>query len=86
MSIRLGHMSIKDIENRVGVIFPKELVVFMEKRNQEEADAVQKGKWHCFDIPFNLVCGDTEIAQKVYDHLKPISGQFERQLGISITK
>ena len=86
MSIRLGNMSIKDMENRVGVSFPKELVSFMNDRHQPEADTVQKGKWHCFDIPFSLVCGDMETAQKVYDHLKPIAGQFEKQLDISITK
>jgi hypothetical protein len=81
----LGNLSITEIENRVKVNFPEELKVFLKESHQARADNIQKGKWHCFDIPFNFVCGDLETAKTVYKHLKDVAGDFAQQMEISIS-
>lgn len=84
MSIFLGNLSIEEIESRSGVKFPEGLVEYMKPRKQEKAANIKHGKWHCFDIPFNLVCGDMVTAKKIYDYLKPLSKDFKEQLQISL--
>jgi len=81
----LGNLCIKSIEKRTGVVFPKELIEFMEKTYQSKATDIEKRKWHCFDIPFNLVCGDKETAENIYKYLKPLSSDFVEQMQISIS-
>jgi len=39
-------------------------------RRQQSASKVKQGMWHYFDIPFVLVCGDTETATEIYGHMK----------------
>ena len=80
----LGNLSIEEIESRSGVKFPDELISYMESRRQQKAENVQKGYWHCFDIPFVLVCGDMDTAQKIHNYLIPLSGDFKEPLQISI--
>ncbi len=82
----LGNLSIEEIEKRAGVKFPDELVDYMKPRWQQKAENVGKGKWHCFDIPFNLVCGDMETATEIYNHLKAFSSDFKEPLQITLTK
>lgn len=80
----LGNLSIKEIEKRLGIDFPIECINFMQKTKQETATNIKKNKWHCFDIPFVLVCGNIEIAQKIYDYLLPLTKKMKTQLQISI--
>lgn len=70
MNIMLGNMSVNDIEKRIGIEFPEEIREFMQETNQENASKVEKGKWHCYDIPFSIVCGDMEIATKIFNSVK----------------
>lgn len=86
MSILLGNLNIDEIEKRSGVKFPKELVDYMEPRKQDNASNVKPGKWHCFDIPFNLVCGDMDTAKEIYNHLAPLAGDFKEKMQISISE
>ena len=85
MAIYLGNLSIEQMENRAGVEFPDKLKDYMKTRKQESASNIKKGKWHCFDIPFVLVCGDMETATEVHNHLKELSEAFEQPLQISIS-
>jgi len=85
MSIFLGNLDIRKIENRTGVKFPKELIDYMNSRKQDRASNVKPGKWHCFDIPFTLVCGDRQTAKKIYEYLKPLSKNFKKPLQISLS-
>jgi hypothetical protein len=82
--ILLGNLTINDIEKRSGVIFPEELKSYMQTRQQPDASNVKDGKWHCFDIPFNLVCGDMETANEIFRHLSPLSSDFKEKLQISL--
>jgi len=58
----LGNQSIDQIEERIGIKFPANIRIFMEKTRQNNANNIKKGKWHCFDIPFCMLCGDRETA------------------------
>ena len=84
MGFMLGNLSVDEMQRKCGVEFPVELVDYMKSRHQPEAENVQSGKWHCFDLPFTLVCGDMETAQEVFRYLSPLSSQFKQQMGISI--
>lgn len=86
MAIFLGNLNIDEIENRIGIKFPQALIDFMKTRKQEKASNINPGKWHCFDIPFNLVCGDIETVKEIYKHLAPIAKDFKTQLQISLDK
>lgn len=85
MSIYLGNLSINEIEKRSGVEFPKELKDYMEPTRQQSASNIKKGEWHCFDIPFVLVCGDMQTATEIHGHLKEFSSDFKEPLQISIS-
>jgi len=82
--INIGNLTIKEIESRAGVEFPPELKGYMEPRHQAEASKIKAGKWHCFDIPFTLVCGDMETATQIHNHLKGLAANFTRPLQISL--
>lgn len=84
MSIMLGNLTVPEIEKRSGVEFSKELKQLMEGTHQPEASNIADGKWHCFDIPFTLVCGGIPIAQQIYDHLKADSSKFVERLEIAL--
>ena len=84
MSVMLGNLSIKEIEKRMGIPFPDDVKEFMSKTRQADAQHVPKGKWHCFDIPFNMVCGDMETAAKIYNSVKARSGEVKQPLQFSI--
>lgn len=84
MNIMLGNLTVSEIEKRSGVTFPSELKQLMEETYQADANNIADGKWHCFDIPFTLVCGGMTIAQRVYDHLKSESCNFKEPLHIAL--
>jgi len=78
----LGNLSLQEMQKRSGVEFPDELLEYMGSRHQEAADKIAPGKWHCFDLPFTLVCGDMETAQSIYNHLVPLTSKFKEQMQI----
>jgi hypothetical protein len=84
MNIYLGDLSITEIEKRMGISFPDKLITYLSDKHQDNASNIAKGKWHCFDLPFNMVCGDMEIAQTVYDSLKHLSKDIKKPLQISV--
>jgi len=84
MSIMLGNQSIEQIENRTGIKFPDKIKEYMEENHQHSASNIQKGKWHCFDIPFVLECGDYETAKRIYESVKEKSSEVKEALQIAV--
>jgi hypothetical protein len=80
----LGNLSVSQIEERLGIEFPVQIRKFMIENNQSIAENIQKGKWHCFDIPFNIVCGDLETATKIYESVKDRSHECKDKLSFSL--
>ena len=86
MNIRLGNLSATDMEKRLGIEFPEDIKEFMNQTQQQKAADVQVGKWHCFDMPFELVCGDMETATKIFNSVKDKSDQCKEPLRRSINQ
>jgi len=84
MNIMLGNQSVGQIEKRLGIEFPEEIREFMKNTHQPSANNIMKGKWHCFDIPFILVCGDIETATKIYNSVKDKSDECKEILQFSL--
>ena len=80
-----GNLKVEEIERRLGIEFPTEIREFMRNTHQAKAETIEKGKWHCFDMPFNLVCGDVETATKIYNSVKDRAEEVKEQLQFSIT-
>lgn len=85
MNIMLGNQSVSQIEERLGIEFPEDIREFMRKTHQDSATHIEKGKWHCFDLPFKLVCGDIETATKIFNSVKDRSDECKEQLQFSLS-
>lgn len=81
----LGNLSVQQIEKRLGIEFPEEIRELMRKTHESNANNIPKGKWHCFDIPFNMVCGDIEIATKIFNSVKDRSNECKETLQFSLS-
>ena len=81
----LGNLSVKQIEERLGIEFPENIREFMKKSHQPVASNIGVGKWHCFDLPFNLVCGDIEVATKIFNSVKEKSSECKESLQFSLS-
>ena len=86
MSILLGNLSLEQIEDRMGVIFPEDLRAHLLKNQQDSADTskLKSGNWHCFDIPFTMVCGSMGLAQKIYSAMNPFAADIKTALRLSV--
>lgn len=85
MNIMLGNLSVEQIEERLGIEFPQEIRDFMKVNHQPAASNIAKGKWHCFDMPFHMVCGDIETATKIYESVKDKSNECKDVLRFSLS-
>ena len=65
MGIMLGNLTLKQIEERTGISVSDDDRAELNGMRQEKAENIAPGKWHCFDLPFMIVCGDKPTAEKV---------------------
>jgi len=65
MGIMLGNLTLKQIEGRTGIELSAEDRADLNGMRQEKAENIASGKWHCFDLPFMIVCGDKPTAEKM---------------------
>lgn len=65
MGIMLGNLTPSQIEERTGISISAEDKAELSGMRQEKAENIAPGKWHCFDLPFMVVCGDKPTAEKV---------------------
>ena len=86
MSIMLGNFSTEQLQIILGIELSKEESDLLESMRQNEASNIAKDKWHCFDMPFVLICGSMDTAIKVHEVLLPYSEKMKRQIKISIEK
>ena len=69
MGIMLGNLTVRQIEDRTGIKFSDKDVAELNEMRQEKAENIESGKWHCFDLPFMIVCGDKPTAEKILNIL-----------------
>ena len=85
MSIRLGNLSLEEIQKEAGGIFPTDFVDFMQNKRQENVSVpIAKDKWHCFRFPFELAVGE-ELLDAVKTHLVPLGKDFKKALRVSVS-
>lgn len=84
MAIYLGNLTVRDIEQRLGITLPVGDAQTLSNCRQDNAKVSDASKWHCFDIPFTIVCGSMETAVKVRDILAPHADKMKCPLQISI--
>jgi hypothetical protein len=78
----LGNLSVEQMEERLGIKFPTELVEYLSTRHQDRAEHLAADTWHCFDIPFTLMCYDRAMAEKIFNFLRPFSTEMKTQIQI----
>lgn len=69
MGIMFGNLTVRQIEDRTGIKFSDKNVAELNEMRQEKAENIESGKWHCFDLPFMIVCGDKPTAEKILNML-----------------
>ena len=77
-----GNLKTEEILDRLGVEISEEDFKKLDSLREDNAD-VPKGKWHGFDTPFQIVCGDIETAKSVTSILSPYADKFKRQIQIA---
>ena len=84
MNIHLGNLSVREIEERLGIEFSQSEREFLTGTRQQICDAVKGEQWHCYDIPFLIHCGSMEFARKVRDLLLPYGKRMKTQVQIGV--
>ena len=74
--IMLGNLSVKEVEERLGITFNDELKKLINEENRQHKvsdrrkdDVKWEKDWHCFDIPFMIMLRNYDLAVKVKDLL-----------------
>lgn len=84
MSIYLGNLSAKQMCERLGVEYTEQIADMEIAREQMARVKSGTDKWHCFDIPFEVVCGTKEVAYVWYDLLSPVEKQMKEPIRFSV--
>ena len=82
----LGNLSVDQMERRMGITFPDDLKEVLLKYHQEVATDVKPGFWHCFDMPFTMVCGNADLAELVREKLTPLVDKIITPLSVAIVE
>ena len=85
-NIMLGNLTVNEIEKRTGIDFPDDIREFMNQSHESKASKIGYGKWHCFDIPFNIVCWDMETAKKIFNSVKDRASECKEVLQFSLSE
>ena len=67
MGIMLGNQTPDQIARRLKIELSEEHRAELLETWQQKAENIAVDKWHCFDIPFMMVCGSKEVAEKLRD-------------------
>lgn len=85
MAIYLGNLSLEQIEQRLGISLTEEERKAFD-HHQELANVTEPNDWHCFDIPFMIVCGTKAKAEKIRDALFPYHLKMKSHISIGWVK
>lgn len=83
-NIALGNLTVDQIEKRLGITFPADVYNFMKENHQPSANNIANGKWHCFDAPFTIVCGDYDTAAYIFRSVEHRSKEVKEPLTFSL--
>jgi len=80
--MKFGDLKTTDIEQRLNITLSDTDRDKLEGMRQSKANNIIPGKWHCFDMPFQILCGDKGTASMVYDILVPYKALMKSNIQI----
>ena len=83
MELRFGNLTISKFEDRCGCKFEKEDYEWLKQHRQDNAQHIEKDKFHIFDIPFSIIVGNN-IQNKLVEILTKYNDMkaFDERLNI----
>lgn len=81
-----GNFTVFQIEKELGIELTEDERQRLADMRQDRAENIAKDKYHCFHIPFNILCGSMETAKIIADILMPYSKEMKTQLRINWTR
>jgi len=82
MEIRLGNLSLTQMQERLGIELSSDDVTNFPHRQENVSKKLDKYTWHCFDIPFCITCDSEDTAKSVLKILQPYVDQFRETIQI----
>ena len=79
MNIYMGNFTTAQMASEMGIELSAEDAKTLDAMRQDDAQNIKPGRYHCFDAPRMLVCGDLATCYKVHDILAKyqIKGQWQ---------
>ena len=84
MGIYLGNLTVEQIEHRLGIVFSEEERSELKSARQEKASNIAADKWHCFDIPFMIVCGSYAFSERLKEILTPYASKMTGSISVGV--
>lgn len=84
MGIYLGNLTVEQIEERLGIVFSEEERSELKSSRQANASNIAADKWHCFDIPFMIVCGSYAVAERLKEILTPYASKMTDSIRVVV--
>lgn len=84
MAIYLGNLTTKQIENRLGIELTQAERSELDALREETTSRVHgRDVWHCYDIPFVIVCGSYGVCTKIRDIMSAYADRMKGTLQIA---
>lgn len=80
----LGNLTVEEMEHRLGITLTDEQRKRMSDIRCNDAQNIPEGQWHCFDIPFVVICGSLEVAYMWRDILEPKEKELQTRIEFAI--
>lgn len=80
----LGNLTVKEMEHRLGITLTDTQRTRMSDIRCNDVQNIPEGQWHCFDIPFVVICGSLEVAYMWRDILEPREKELQTRIEFAI--
>lgn len=82
--ILLGNQTPEQIAKRLNINLTDEHIEMLRNTWQQNVSKkLEKGAWHCYDLPFMFMCSDRETAEKWVNIFKTYDLSKAEQIQIS---
>lgn len=82
MTAKFGNLTVNEMEQLQEISLTEDVRVKLEKMRQNDAQNIEKGKFHIFRFPFVIDCGDEDTARDVINMLTPYSDQMAMHMQV----
>ncbi|GGN64539.1 hypothetical protein [Oceanobacillus indicireducens] len=82
--IFLGNLTTMQLSERLGITLAEDEAEKLEEKRIDNAQVIQEGKWHCYDVPFAIHAGDYDTALLLAETLKAYEDDMKTSVQIAI--